>query len=180
MGSIFWPLSISMFPASLLAFWWSNTCIRPKMGFPEIFEGTIYSVRLVPSICPDGVSHLTHIHFPVPSLNFGPLVAKYLVEKLLAQIICCLVFTLMGWVSWPLLIFSFPSFNGGHLVAKYFTVNGVPYFFSTPWPCSGQKNARSVTTDWSYDLQIWTTNAFYHCKDPYLAVVFAQFIEARC
>ena len=62
------------------------------------------------------MSLLTSINFGVPSLIFGPLVAKYLAEngvsgtfkkKLLAQFISYLAFTLMGWVSWPLYIFMF-------------------------------------------------------------------------
>ena len=62
------------------------------------------------------MSRLTPIHFRVPSLIFGPLVAKYLAEngvsgtfwkKLLAQFISYLSFILMGWVSWPLYIFMF-------------------------------------------------------------------------
>ena len=55
--------------------------------------------------CPYGMSLLTPIHFCVPSLILGPLVAKYLAEngvsgtfckKLLAQFISYLAFTLMG------------------------------------------------------------------------------------
>ena len=84
------------------------------MGFPELFEKTIGSIHFIPGIYPYGVSLLTPIHFRVPSLIFGPLVAKYLAEKWgfrnvlkkpLAQYISYLAFTLMGWVSWPLYIF---------------------------------------------------------------------------
>ena len=69
-----------------------------------------------PDIYPYGVSPLTPIQFRVPSLIFGPLVAKYLAEngvsgtlwkKILARLISYLAFTLMGWVSWPLYIFVF-------------------------------------------------------------------------
>ena len=54
--------------------------------------------------------------FSCSSLIFGPLVAKYLAEngvsgtfwnKILAQFISYLAFTLMVWISWPLYIFVF-------------------------------------------------------------------------
>ena len=60
--------------------------------------------------------HLTPIHFRVPNLIFGPLVAKYLAEmgfpelffrKLFAQFISYLALALMGWISWLLYIFVF-------------------------------------------------------------------------
>ena len=91
--------------------------IWPKMGFPELFEKNIGLIHFIPGIYPYGVSLLTPIHFRVPGLIFGPLVAKYLAEngvswtfwkkKQLAQFISYLAFTLMGWVSWPLFIFVF-------------------------------------------------------------------------
>ena len=75
------------------------------------------SIHFIPGIYPYGVSLLTPIHFGVPSLIFGLLVTKYLAEngvsgtyeknKLLAQFISYLAFTLIGWVSWPLYIFAF-------------------------------------------------------------------------
>ena len=46
------------------------------MGFPEVFEKNIGSVPFIPDIYPYGVSLLTPIHFRVPSLIFGPLVAN--------------------------------------------------------------------------------------------------------
>ena len=49
--------------------------------FPELFEKTIGSIHFIPVIYPYGVSLLTPIHFRVPSLIFGPLVAKYLAEN---------------------------------------------------------------------------------------------------
>ena len=162
MGWVSWPLHIFVFLASFSALWWPN--IWPKMGFPELFEKSFGSIHFIPGIYPYGVSLLTPIHFRVPSLIFGPLVAKYLakngvsgtfwknywlnsfhtwylplwcesldpytfscpqpyfrpsggqifgkkwgfrnfLKKLLAQFISYLVFTLMGWVSWPLYIF---------------------------------------------------------------------------
>ena len=77
---------------------------------------TVDPILIICGIYPYGVSLLTPIHFRVPSLIFGPLVAKYLAEneisgffwkKLLAQFISYLDFILMGWVSWPLYIFEF-------------------------------------------------------------------------
>ena len=65
---------------------------------------------------PYRLSLLTPIYFRVPSLIFGPLVAKYLAgngvsgtfwKKLLAHFISYLAFILMGWVFWPLYIFVF-------------------------------------------------------------------------
>ena len=71
-----WPLYIFVFLASFSALWWPN--IWPKMGFPELCEKTIGSIHFIPGIYPYEVSLLTPIHFRVPSLIFGPLVAKYL------------------------------------------------------------------------------------------------------
>ena len=77
---------------------------------------TIGSIHFIPGIYPYGVNLLTPIHFRVPILIFGPLVAKYLAEngvswtfskKILAQFISYLAFILIGWVSWPLYIFMF-------------------------------------------------------------------------
>ena len=42
---------------------------------------TIGSIHFIPGIYPYGVSLLTPIYFRVPSLIFGPLVAKYLAEN---------------------------------------------------------------------------------------------------
>ena len=115
MGWVSWPLFIFVFLASFLALWRPN--MWPKMGFLELFEKTIAPIHFMHGIYPYGVCPLTPIHFRVPSLIFGPLVAKYLAEngvsgtfwkkKLLAQFISFLAFTLMGWVSWPLYIFVF-------------------------------------------------------------------------
>ena len=70
---------IFVFIASFSALWWPN--IWPKMGFPKLFEKTIGSIHFIPGIYPYGVSFLTPIQFRVPSLFFGPLVAKYLAEN---------------------------------------------------------------------------------------------------
>ena len=78
-GWVSWPLCIFVFLASFSALWWPN--IWPKKGFPELFEKTIGSFHFIPGIYPYGVSFLTPIHFRVPSLIFGPLVAKYLAEN---------------------------------------------------------------------------------------------------
>ena len=79
MGWVSWPLFIYVFLASFSALWWPN--IWPKMGFPELFEKTVGSIHFIPGIYPYGVSVLTPLHFRVPSLIFGPLVAKYLAKK---------------------------------------------------------------------------------------------------
>ena len=114
LGWVSWPLYISVFLALFSALWRPN--IWPKMGFPELFEKTIGSIHFIPGIYPYGVSFLTPLHFGVPSLIFGPLVAKYLAEngvsgtfwkRILAQFISYLAFIPMGWVSWPLYIFVF-------------------------------------------------------------------------
>ena len=79
MGLVSWPLYIFVFLASFSALWLPN--IWPKMGFPDIFEKTIGSIHFIPGIYPYGVSLLTPIHSCLPSLIFGPLVAKYLAEN---------------------------------------------------------------------------------------------------
>ena len=79
MGWVSWPLFIFVFLASFLALWWPN--IWPKMGFAELFEKTIGPIHFIPGIYRYGVSLLTPIHFRLPSLIFGPLVAKYLAEN---------------------------------------------------------------------------------------------------
>ena len=79
MGWVSWPLYIFVLLASILALWWPN--IWPKMRFLELFEKTIGPIHLIPGIYLYGVSLLTPIHFHVPSLIFGPLVAKYLAEN---------------------------------------------------------------------------------------------------
>ena len=79
MGWVSWPLYIFVFLASFSPLWWPN--IWPKMGFPELFEKNIGSIHFIPAIYPYGVSLLTPIHFRVPSLIFGPLVAKYVAEN---------------------------------------------------------------------------------------------------
>ena len=113
MGWVSWPLYIFVFLASFFYIWWPNIWL--KMRFPELFEKYIGSISFIPDIYPYGMSFLTSMHFRVPSLIFGPLVAKYLAEiglpelfaKLLAQFIPYLTFILMGWISWPLYIFVF-------------------------------------------------------------------------
>ena len=65
-----WPLYIFVFLASFSDLWW-------KWGFWNFLKKTIGSIHFIPGIYPYGVSLLTPIHFRVPSLIFGPLVAKY-------------------------------------------------------------------------------------------------------
>ena len=79
MGWVSWPLYNFVVLASFSALWWPN--IWPKRGLPELFEKTIGSINFIPGIYPYGVSLLTPIHFRVPSLIFGLLVAKYLDEN---------------------------------------------------------------------------------------------------
>ena len=55
--------------------------VRPsvcRQGFGNLFKKTIRSIHFIPGLYAYGVSLLTPIHFRVPSINFGPLVAKYL------------------------------------------------------------------------------------------------------
>ena len=59
--------------------------VRPsvcRQGFRNFLKKkTIGSVHFIPGIYPYRVSLLTPIHFRLPSLIFGPLVAKYLAEN---------------------------------------------------------------------------------------------------
>ena len=113
-----WPLFIFAPLASFLALWWPN--IWPKMGFPELFEKTIGSIHFIPGIYPYGVGVLTPIHFRVPSLIFGSLVAKYLAEYGVSRTFWKKkknydsIHFIPGiypyeWVSWPLYIFVFSA-----------------------------------------------------------------------
>ena len=54
------------------------------MGFPELFEKPFGSIHFIPGIYLHGGSVLTSIHVRVPSLIFGPLVAKYLAENVVS------------------------------------------------------------------------------------------------
>ena len=74
--------------------------------FPELFEKTIGSIHFIPVIYHYGVSLLTPIHFRVPSLIFGPLVAKYLAENGVSRTF---------WTNyWPN---SLHSWCWGHLIS---------------------------------------------------------------
>ena len=61
------------FSSSQRQFW-------PKMGFPGIFKTNIGWIHLIPDIYLHRVSLLIPINFHVPSVKFGPLVAKYLAK----------------------------------------------------------------------------------------------------
>ena len=97
-----------------------DVCLSVRLKttrFPELFEKTIGSIHFIPVIYPYGVSLLTPIHFRVPSLIYGPLVAKYLAKNGVSGNFLknCWPNSLhswhlplwMGWVSWPLYIFVF-------------------------------------------------------------------------
>ena len=112
--------------------------VRPSVcrRFPELLEKTIGSIHSIPGIYPYGVSLSTLIHFRVPSLNSGPLVAKSLAEngvsgtfwkKILAQFISYLAFTLVGLLS-PT-HFRVHNLSFGPLVAKYLAENWVSRTF---------------------------------------------------
>ena len=55
--------------------------VRPSIS-GTFWKITIGSIHFIPGIYPYGVSLLTPIHFRVPTLIFGPLVAKYLAKYL--------------------------------------------------------------------------------------------------
>ena len=136
MGWVSWPLYIFVFLASFSALWWPN--IWPKMGFPELFEKTIGSIHFIPGIYPYGVSLLTPVHYCVPSLIFGPLVAKYLAENGVSgtfwknyQLNSFHTWHSSLWgESWPLYIFvflaSFSDLWWPNIYGKFFTF---PKFF---------------------------------------------------
>ena len=124
-----WPLHIFVFLAWFSALWWAN--IWPKMVFPDCFEKLIGSIHFIPGIYPYGVSLLIPVHFHVPSLIFGPLVAKYLAENGVSGIFfknCCFhSFTLLGLTP---IHFRVRSLIFVPLVTKYLAENG---FFGTFW-----------------------------------------------
>ena len=81
MGWVSWPLYIFVFLGSFSALCSGGQIFGRKMGFPELFERTFSSIHFISDIYAYGVSLLTPIHFQIPSLIFGPLVAKYLSEN---------------------------------------------------------------------------------------------------
>ena len=124
-----------MFLASFSALLWPN--IWPKMGFPELFEKNIGSIHFIPGIYPYGLSFLTPIHFRVPSLIYGPLVAKYLAEnevsgtfeKTIGSIHFIPGIYPYGLSFLTPIHFRVPSLIFGPLVAKYLVENRVPGTF---------------------------------------------------
>ena len=65
---------------------WGYTGFTPMSVRPSVsgtfWKITIGSIHFIPGIYPYGVSLLTPIHFCVPTLIFGPLVARYLAKYL--------------------------------------------------------------------------------------------------
>ena len=123
------------------------------------------------------MSLLTPIHFRVPSLIFGPLVAKYLAEngvfgifektnKLLAQFISYMVFTLMGWVSWPLHIFVFLASFSAPWWPNIWPKIGFPELF--------EKNY------WLNSFHTWHLSLCGESLDPYIFVFLASFSALWC
>ena len=113
-----------------------DVCLSVRLKttrFPELFEKTIGSIHFIPVIYHYRVSLLTPIHFRVPSLIFGPLVAKYLakngVPELFEQTIGPIHFipgiSPYGVSLLTPLHFRVPSLIFGPLVAKYLAENGV-------------------------------------------------------
>ena len=137
MGWVSWPLYIFVFLASFSALWWPN--IWPKMGFPELFEKTVGSIHFIPGVYSYRVRLLTPIHFRVPGLIFGPLVAKYLAKNgvsgtflincWLTQFVSYLAFILMAWGSWPLYIFVFLASFSALWWPNIWLKMGFPEFF---------------------------------------------------
>ena len=107
------------------------------MGFLELFEKTIGSIHFIPGIYPYRMSLLTPLHFCVPSLVFGPVVAKYLAENGVSRIFLrnyWSIHYIPGIYPYgvTLLIpmqFRVPSLIFGPLVAKYLTENGASGIF---------------------------------------------------
>ena len=130
-----WPLFIFVFLTSFSALWWPNIC--PKIGFLELFDKTIGSIHFIPDIHPYGVRLLAPIHYRVPSLIFGPLVAKYLVENRVSGTF----WKSIGFIHYIPGIYPYgvslltpihlrvPGPIFGPLVAKYLIENGVSKTF---------------------------------------------------
>ena len=95
--------------------------VRPsvcRQGFRNFLKKTIGSIHFIPGFYPSGVSLLTPIHFRVPSLIFGPLVAKYLAENGVSG-----TFLKNYWPN---------SFHTWHLPLWGESLD--PYIFSCSWP----------------------------------------------
>ena len=107
------------------------------MGFPELFEKNCWFHSLHTWHLPLRVSLLTPIHFRVPSLIFGPLVAKYLAEngvsgtfwKTIGSIHFIPGIYLYGVSLLTPIHFRAPSLIFSPLVAKYLTDNRVSRIF---------------------------------------------------
>ena len=97
------------------------------------WKKTIGSIHFIPGIYPYGLSLLTPIHFRVPSLIFGPLVAKYLAvnevsetfEKIIGAIHFIPDIYLYGESLLTPIHFCVPSLIFGPLVNKYLAENVV-------------------------------------------------------
>ena len=152
MGWVSWPLVISVFPASFLALWWPN--IWPKMRFPELFEKPIGPIHFLPGIYPYGVSLLTPIHFPVPSLIFGPLVAKYLAENGVSG------------TFWKKLLAQFSVFlKNSHLCSTRLQNRNIYWIFLDE---VGSDQSGDIL--WGYIVPIYGHSLFY-LESSYLAVL---------
>ena len=157
-----WPLFNFVFLAPFSVLWLPD--IWPKMAFPELFEKTIGSINFIPRIYPCGVSFLTPIHFRVPSLIFGPLVAKYLAENGVSgtfwkktpknQKTIVSIHFIPGIYPFGVSLltpihFCVPSLIFGPLVAKYLAENGVPGIEKQ------NKTKQNTTNYWFHSSHTW-------------------------
>ena len=106
------------------------------------------SIYFVPGIYLNGVGLLTPIHFRVPVLNLGPLVAKYLFKNGFYMIFkknISLIHLIPSIQPYAVSLltpthFGVPTINCGCVEAKYLPEKG-NWNFVAPWPSWGQNYA---------------------------------------
>ena len=86
--AVYYPLIIPRPTEGGMGVYWIHPKVCPsvrppvcRQDFRNFLKNTIGSIHFIPGIYPYGVSLLTPIHFRVPNLIFGPLVATYMAEN---------------------------------------------------------------------------------------------------
>ena len=144
-------------------------CRRPSV---DKVSGPFGSIHFIPGIYPYGVSLLTPNNFCVPSLIFGPLVAKYLADNGVSG-----TFWKNHWPNW---------FHTWHLSSWGESLDP-PYTFSCSyphfWPSGGQIFGRKwgfwnfLNNCWLNQFHTWHLPLWDESLDPYsFSCSYASFL----